>query len=68
MDKNNKKTKYDPFRASIIKDIMSETGYSQTFVREAIKGQRKSLAGEEVRRQFNTRYTKLKEVLRSHRL
>ena len=63
MDKSKTKTKYDAFRARIIREIMEETGYSQSFVREAIKGGQKSLAAEDVRKDFNKRYAKPKEIL-----
>lgn len=66
MGKSTIKTKYDPFRAKVIKDLMTETGYTQTFVREAVKGLKKSLAAEEIRKEFNNRYAKIKEALKTN--
>jgi len=56
MDKGMLKTKYDAIKGQVIKMLILETGFSQSFVRQAISGDRDSELAVEIRKEFKKRY------------
>ena len=59
------KTKYDIVRAEVVKQLSTETGFTPAYIRMSLKGERKSVQAEEIKKEFNKRYNKIKQALKN---
>ena len=54
----NIKTKYDRKKTFIVFELIADTGFSESFIRRSISGEKKSDAAMAIKKEFEKRYNK----------